>query len=269
MTIRSGNAATLAATLLAGALFLYPVSALAHGEAGDHVEEFQNHLDDYANDVRDLANTLDALARDYAAGQAGPERVQAFVDQWEEVEYHAAVEKVATPLYPAIWQAISGLRQAVEEEEPAEVVQRRADAVAAALHQGMGGLRLKAATGGMEADPEEAQGESHGPEAAFQRIDELLDRAVAEYDEGHADDALDLIRSAYFDYFEGLEGDLIAQDAQRVAELEEAFNGVLPQLIENGAPVAEVRDQVQTMKDSLDTAEGLLEGSGGGSGEVF
>lgn len=267
MTIRPGHAGStpLAATLLLGASLLVPAGALAHGEAGEHVEEFQEHLDDYAADVRTLADSLDALARDYAAGEAGPERVQAFVDEWEEVHYHAAVETVATPLYPAIWQAISGLRQAVDEGAGAEVVQQRTDAVAAALHQGLGGLRLAAATGGGQ----QAGGEDHGPEESFHRIDDLLDEAVAEYQAGHADDALELVRSAYFDYFEGLEGGLIEVDAQRVARLEEDFNGTLPRLLESGASMDEVREQVQAMKESLDTAEGQLEESDGGSSEVF
>lgn len=271
MTIRPGHAGStpLAATLLLGASLLVPAGALAHGEAGEHVEEFQEHLDDYAADVRTLADSLDALARDYAAGEAGPERVQAFVDEWEEVRYHAAVETVATPLYPAIWQAISGLRQAVDEGAEAEVVHERTDAVAAALHQGMGGLRLTAARGGGAAADDHGHDEPAGPEAAFQRIDELLDSAVAEYQAGHADDALELVRSAYFDYFEGLEGGLIEVDAQRVARLEEDFNGALPQLLESGASVDEVREQVQAMKESLDTAEGQLEEAGDGSSEVF
>ena len=269
MTIRPGHAGStpLAATLLLGASLLVPAGALAHGEAGEHVEEFQEHLDDYAADVRTLADSLDALARDYAAGEAGPEQVQAFVDEWEEVRYHAAVEKVATPLYPAIWQAISGLRQAVDGGAEAEVVHQRAHAVTAALHQGMGGLRLTAARGGGAAA--DGHDEPAGPEAAFQRIDELLDSAVAEYQAGHADDALELVRSAYFDYFEGLEGGLIEVDAQRVARLEEDFNGTLPRLLENGASMDEVREQVRAMKESLDTAEGQLEESGGGSSEVF
>ena len=270
MTTRYGPAGPtpLAATLLLGASLLVPAGALAHGEAGEHVEEFQEHLDDYAADVRTLAESLDALARDYAAGEAGPERVQAFVDEWEEVHYHSAVETVATPLYPAIWQAISGLRQAVDEGAEAEVVRERTDAVAAALHQGMGGLRLTAARGGGPAD-DHGDSEPVGSAAAFQHIDELLDSAVAEYQAGHADDALELVRSAYFDYFEGLEGGLIEVDAQRVARLEEDFNGALPQLLESGASTDEVREQVQAMKESLDTAEGLLEESGSGSSEVF
>ncbi|KPV41085.1 hypothetical protein AN478_04000 [Thiohalorhabdus denitrificans] len=268
MAQRFGGTAILAGGLLAGAL-LTPGLALGHGEKGEHVEEFQDHLDDYGADVRKLGRHLDTLAERYAQGEDVAAEVDGFVEKWEAVQYHAAVEEVATPLYPPIWQAISGLRQAVEEGEDPGVVRERADRLTAALHEGLGGLKLKA---GMEGDgaSRAAEGDkAAGPEASFARIREGLDHAVEEYADGHSEDAKKHIHDAYFNEFEGLEGGLIEQDPDLVARLEEDFNGELPGLIDQGAPVEEVRAKVDEMKDALGRSEELLKEADKDQNEVF
>ena len=249
---------------------LAPAPALAHGETGEHVQEFRKHMDDYAADVRKLEQKLDALAERAARGEDVAEDVQAFVKAWKAVKYHAAVEKVATPLYPAIWQAISGLRKAVKADQPAEVVRARSEALAAVLHQGLGGLKLKArmAKSGQGA-PTAAGKPSAGPEAELARIREELDHAVEEYADGRAEEAIQHIRDAYFNHFEGLEGGLIEQDPDLVVGLEEAFNAGLPGLVNGGAPVERVRSKVEAMKETLARAGGLLERAGEDHGEVF
>ena len=268
MAFGFGGRGWLAGTLLAAAL-LTPSAALAHGEAGEHVAEFQEHLDDYAADVDKLTGKLDALAERAARGEDVTPDVEAFVEAWEDVKYHAAVEKVATPLYSPIWQAIGGLRQAVKQDEGAAAVRARTEQLAAALHEGLGGLKLKARmTDAGEGQPA-AEGDGGGPHAAFGRIREALDHAVEEYGEGHADDAKGHIQDAYFNEFEGLEGGLIEQDPELVSRLEEDFNGTLPNLINGGAPVAEVRAKVEAMKASLAEAEKLLEQAEGDHSEVF
>jgi hypothetical protein len=268
MATGSGRAHLSLGALILG-LLLAPAPAFAHGEAGDHVAEFQKHLDDYEADVAKLEDRLDALAEAYAQGEAGEAEVDAFVDAWEDVRYHAAVEKVAMPLYPPIWQAIGGLRQAVKGDEPAAAVRSRTHALAAALREGLGGLKLKARMERTEGAKTAAEAGDSGPAAAFARIREALDHAVEEYAEGHDADARQHIRDAYFNDFEGLEGGLIEQDPELVAGLEEDFNGALPNLIRDDAPVAEVRAKVDAMKQDLARAEALLEQAGEDHGEVF
>ncbi|MEF8794105.1 hypothetical protein [Thiohalorhabdus sp.] len=260
------NWAALAAGLLLGAI-MAPTTAVAHGDEGDHVAAFQDHLADYEADVEELASRLDELAERYRReGKAG--NVAEFVAAWEEVEYHAAVEAVATPLYPPIWQAISGLRQAVKDGADAETVRARADAVVAALREGLGGLKLKASM--RRAGAEEGTGDGDtGPAAAFDRIRDHLDEAVAAYDEGNTEKAKDLVRDAYFNNFEGLEGELIEQDPALVTRLEEAFNAGLLGRINDGAPVGDVRGMVESMKEELAKAETRLKESADSSGEVF
>lgn len=259
----------LAGALLAAAL-LAPATVLANGTIGEHVKEFENHLDDYAADVAKLDGKLDALAERYARGEDVAAGVEAFVEAWEAVKYHGAVERVATPLYPPIWQAIGGLRQAVKQGKDPEVVRARAEELTAVLHQGLGGLKLKARmteTGQGQAAAQDNRGD--GPKAAFDRIREALDHAVAEYAEGHTDDAKQHIHDAYFNHFEGLEGGLIEQDPALVSRLEEDFNGSLPNLIDEDAPVSKVRAKAKAMKESLARAEQLLAQSDKDHGEVF
>jgi len=248
----------------------FPLSAFATGEAGEHVEDFQNHIEDYASDVRRLDQELDALAERYAQGKEVSSEMAAFVASWEEVKYHGAVEEVATSLYPPIWQAIGGLRQAVEAEESPEAVRQRADRLSAALHQGLGGLRIKAqmAQAG-DGSKEAAEPEEPDSEKAFQDIRDRLDQAVAAYKEGKADRAKSLIRDAYFNRFEGLEGVLIEQDAGLVTRLEQAFHADLPGLINQEAPVDRVREQAEGMKKSLAEAEELYRQAKSDEGEVF
>lgn len=258
----------LARGLLLG-LLLAPALALGHGEAGDHVQEFEKHIDDYQADVAKLADKLDALAERHTRGKDVASDVEAFVEAWEEVKYHAAVEKVASPLYPAIWQAISGLRQAVKGDKGPEVVRERTEALTAVLHEGLGGLKLKARMAQSGNGGQAADRQAGTPAAEFARIREELDHAVEEYADGHAEDAQQHIQDAYFNHFEGLEGGLIEQDAEMVAGLEEAFNAELPGLINDNAPVARVRDKVEAMKATLAEAEKLLKQAGGDHGEVF
>ena len=141
----------LTAGLLAGALLL-PTGAAAHGDAGEHVEEFREHMDDYAAELRTLVDQVETVVREHADQGSAEEAVNRLVETWEEAEYHEAVEEIASPLYPPIWQAINGLRQAVDEGAEAAQVRERADQLKAAFHEGMGGLRLEAAEGDGEHD---------------------------------------------------------------------------------------------------------------------
>jgi len=101
-----------------------------------------------------------------------------------------------------------------------------------------------------------------------QALAKQIDRVVEAHRDGD-DDAKSLIEDAYFNNFEGLEGGLIEQDPDLVADLEKDFNAHLLGLINGGVPEAEVQAKVDAMKDKLDRAEKLLEQAGDDHGEVF
>lgn len=246
----------------------------AHGEAGEHVEEFHKHLDDYAADVDALSETLDGIADAYAAGEKSTDRLDAFVQQWEEVDFHATLEVVATPLYPPVWANISRLRQAIDGGAPAAEVRRHSEAVEATLRKGLDGLR-SAADRRESAPPvaattgHEEPGESAGGGEEIRRIIQALDQALHAYREDNVKRANTLVRAAYLQRFEGLEGDLIEQDPELVARLEEDFNGTLPNLMASGAPPEEVANLLDEMKSKLREADKLLAESGDDEAQVF
>ncbi len=242
--------------------------AHAHGEAGEDLHEFDEHLDDYQQEVNKLRSILDGIVDDYAADKDAAAGVDAFVEEWEKVGYHLVVETKATPLYPAIWVGIVGLRDAISSDAPDSEVRAAADDLEVALWQGMGGVRLAAANPDLVA----GGGEPHAgetPHDTIHHIEDDLEHAVADYADGEVAEAKELIMKTYLNRFEGLEGALIEQDPQLVVGLEEDFNARLPMLMDQGAPVEEVQTKVDAMKKDLERAEQLLMETDTAKSEVF
>lgn len=251
--------------------------AQAHGDAGEHVENFEQHLSIYGSNVQQLGQEIDSVTAAYADGDAVVERVDALVQQWEQVKFHAAVETVAPPLYPPIWAAIGRFESAIKEDADASVVRQRADAIQAALNQGLGGLKYAAKVG--DADPAGDDGHSHADEhdhAGDSSQDPVgtimaaLDKSVSLYKQNKPGKAKELIQKTYLQRFEMLEGDLIEQDPELVSNLEQAFNATLPNLMTDGAPAGEIRAQVDAMDSKLERARVLLDQAGADDdAEVF
>lgn len=259
--IRNRYAARTLAVCLSAGLLCLSGAALAHGDMGEHVDEFQTHLDDYEQDIQGLIATADGIVADYGQADDLQARADALVDDWENVDFHEALETHAISLYPPIWSAIGGLEAAiVDNEDKAEVVtwQRRFEA---ALWQGMGALKYVAqhpadssASAHAEGDPNAA---ASGPET-IDIIKTQLDDALAAYRDGDAEQATSLVHSAYMQRFEGVEGDLIERQADLVTGLEKDFNATLPRLIDEEADAERVADRIDAMKADLDTARKLL-----------
>lgn len=259
--------------LILGLSLAWVPSVLAHSHEapGEHVNEFAQHLDDYAADVVKLSEALDGIAGEYAAERDVQDDLKAFIDLWEEVEVHEAVETVAMPLYPPIWVAISAMQQAANEKASVRDFVTTTRGVKAALHEGMGGVRLAAAQleqGGV-ASAEAQQHERLDSRAEVQAIKQALDDAQAAYADGDTEQAKQLIQAAYLQRFEYLEGDLIAQDADLVSTLEKEFNVDLPVLINSGKPEGEVAALVGQMKSRLDRCAELLANAEKSRSEVF
>ena len=254
-------------TAAAFGLALLPGTALANGDVGAHVETYWNHMDEYAQGVERMKAALTDIAEQARNGAFDNADMDHLVDGvWEDVKVHGAIEVVATPLYPPIWEGIYDLRDAAESGAPADTVAAASRRTVIALHEGLGALKLAAYQHDIN-DQQQAGG--GGEEAPIPAIGQRLDRAVAEYRDGHGDDAKALIHDAYFNYFEGIEGALIEKDAALVSGLEEDFNGKLPSLISDGASVENIRAQVDTMMEKLHKAEDLLAEAESEKGEVF
>ncbi len=247
-------------------------TALAHGESGDvDLEHFDEHLDDYEEETAELAAHATRIADHYREhGELG-NTLQEFIDHWEEVHIHLVIETQTTPLYPPIWTAISGLREAAGNGAPAAEVERWVERLQGALWQGLGAVKWAAqARGATAAAPSDhGGGESESVEVTMRRIAEGLDQVVAEYRNGDKRAAKKLIHDTYMQQFEGIEGELIEHDPKLVLSLEEDFNGALPRLIDAGAPAEKVQAKVDAMGKDLQRAERLLAEAGESSGKVF
>ncbi|WP_404383769.1 hypothetical protein [Caenispirillum salinarum] len=266
MTHRRTRTRSLIAAAV-GALVL-PAQAFADGEIGEHVQTYWKHMDEYAAGVDRMNSALDDLVAEAEAGAFDEADVDRLVEVWEDVKVHGAIEVVATPLYPPIWEGIYALRDAAAETASADAVASAAEQTSVALHEGLGALRLATYQHEIGEGPDLA-GRGAPADDPIHAIEDRLSQAVAKYQEGHADDAKALIHDAYFNYFEGIEGALIEQDAALVTTLEEDFNGALPNLINRGASVEDIRGQVNAMMEKLHRAEDLLAKAENDKGDVF
>lgn len=252
---------------------LAPGGVLAHSHEapGDHIKDFPQHIDDYEKEVNDLVARLHDIAARYRPGKEVSEDVHTLVDAWEEVDFHEALEHQVALLYPPIWQAVLALREAVSSDAKPDKVARLAERMSFALHQGLGGLKLKAemvASG--EAPATEAKKADDGDAATtIARIDSLLEQSASAYGQGDPDAAKVLIHRAYINHFEGIEGALIEQDPELVLGLEVDFNAKLPNLIDAGASPEALRQEMDRIRSSLDTAQKLLAEAEQNKSEVF
>ncbi len=94
--------------------------------------------------------------------------------------------------------------------------------------------------------------------AVIERIEGDLHEAVEAYEAGNQDQAKSIIKQTYLSNFEGIEGTLIEENPDLVEELEADFNEELPGLIDEGAPVSEVSEKVESMESKLHEAEEIL-----------
>lgn len=258
----TGTAAVVAA------LVILPFSGavLAHGEAGEQAAEFYEHMDVYADNINDIIASVEAITNDYEPDNDYAEAIDDLTEQWESVEFHQAVEENAMALYPPIWAALGAFSKALKQGAPDDTVEAKAADIKAALWQGYGALKLLAARHDQNKsdhhDEDHEENEAHAQtsgEAVIDTIDENLDKVLVLYKKGENKAAGELIYNTYMNYFEGIEGELIEQNADLVSKLEVDFNATLPTLIKNDAPARKVAAQIEAMQDDLDTAAELLE----------
>jgi high-affinity iron transporter len=86
-----------------------------------------------------------------------------------------------------------------------------------------------------------------------------IDKAIAIYGNGEAQDAVDLVQDAYFDIFEasGMEAKIGARDANFKAKLEGHFNMIVSQM-KGGVPVENIQATYAALKGDFEKAAGML-----------
>ncbi len=90
------------------------------------------------------------------------------------------------------------------------------------------------------------------------RIKELLDKSVAEYKEGNAQEAKSLATEAYLDNYEFIEADIAQENKELMEKIEIDMRVELIQMIDAGKPAAEVESHVDAIKTDLETARTVV-----------
>jgi hypothetical protein len=256
-------AVTLAFNLLAAG------QVRASGAIGEHVNDLSSHIDQYTKDVNWLIGKVDGIVNAYEKGGLKAAQPAAVVDHWEAVDFHSAIETNYIPLYGAIWQGLFGVRTAIENEQPVATVRAEQAQLEQALWQSLGAVKVAAQYQKRGLLPTVENTEAASPVETVDIIQRNLDRVVAKYAEKLPDEAISLVQDTYLHRFEGIEGDLIALDADLVEDLEVDFNVRLQKAIQEGKSVEDVRDVVVAMQDKLDKCRALLEKAQSSRSEVF
>jgi len=258
-------------SLLGAAALFTAQAALANGPIGEHVNHLSDNLDNYSKEVKWLNSEVEAMITRYHEGGVEAANPELLVENWESVQFHSAIETNYVPVYAAIWQGLFGVKGALEEQESEEEIRKQQRFFAESLWQGLGAVKLAAQyqDKGLTEHVKTTQENPTNSLEALDAIDNHLNRVVAKYAEKLPKEAVTIVHDTYLNLFEGVEGELIALDANLVEDLEKDFNVVLPQAIQNGASVDDVRKVVNTMQGKLDTAHALLEKSAEERKDVF
>ena len=268
MALKHQNFFSALFTLLI-ALSLVAGGARAGGPVGEHVNDLKAHLDDYTAEVEWLIGETETIVARYEADGAEASNPAQLMENWEAVDFHAAIETNYIPLYASIWQGLFAVRSAIEAEQPIAEVRAEQASLETTLWQSLGAVKMASkvqASGPMAANAENAE---LTPVATLDVVKERLDRVVAKYAEQLSDESIEIVQDTYLSLFEGVEGALIEQDADLVESLEIDFNVTLPKAIQDGASVDDVRTVVADMHGKLDTAKTLLEDAEEARSSVF
>ena len=246
-------------------------SAMAGGKVGEHVNHLSDNLDKYSEEVNWLIAKVDGIVSRYDQGGAKAAKADAVVDHWEAVDFHAAIEKNYVPVYASIWQGLYGVKQSIDSKAPIAKVRDEQRKLEQALWQALGAVKLAAQyqEQGLLAKVQTTEG---GPVNSIETLSEItmrLDRVVAKYAERLVKESVAIVHDTYLNLFEGVEGELIGQNAELVEDLEKDFNVTLPQALQGGASIDQVRQVVAAMQAKLKQAKSLLEQAEQGKKDVF
>ncbi|MEM1404815.1 MAG: hypothetical protein AAGG55_15875 [Pseudomonadota bacterium] len=268
MTSKKLNFSRTISTLLFG-LVLLSGGARAGGPVGEHVNDLKAHLDDYTTEVEWLISEADGIVARYESDGAEASNPAQLMENWEAVDFHAAIETNYIPLYASIWQGLFAVRSAIEAEQPIAEIRAEQASLETTLWQSLGAVKMASKVQASSPMVAESEDTELTPVATLDVVKERLDRVVAKYAEQLSDESIEIVQDTYLSLFEGVEGALIEQDADLVESLEIDFNVTLPKAIQDGASVDDVRTVVADMHGKLDTAKTLLEDAEEGRSSVF
>ncbi|MCX4186917.1 hypothetical protein [Methylophaga sp. OBS4] len=260
-----------AISILGAAALFTAQATLANGPIGEHVNHLSDNLENYTQEVNWLNSKVDEMLQRYQQGGVKEANPDLLVEHWEAVNFHSAIETNYVPVYASIWQGLFGVKGAIESNASIEEVRKEQRLLEQSLWQGLGAVKLAAQyqDRGLTSKIQATQENPTNSLEALSAIENHLNRVIAKYAEQLPKEAVTIVHDTYLNLFEGVEGELIALDAKLVEDLEKDFNVVLPQAIQNGATVDEVRNVVNTMQGKLNTAYSLLEQSAEERKDVF
>lgn len=90
------------------------------------------------------------------------------------------------------------------------------------------------------------------------KIKELLDQSVAEYEEGNTQEAKALAVEAYLDNYEFIEADIAQEDRELMEKIEVDMRIELVQMIDAGRPATEIESHVDAIKADLEVARAVV-----------
>ena len=245
--------------------------AMASGPIGDHVNHLSEHMDDYVKEVNWLIGQIDGIVVRYENGGAKAAGSDKILDHWEAVAFHSAIETNYVPVYASIWQGLIGVKESIEKSAASTVVRNEQDKLEQALWQALGAVKLAAQyqdRGLLDTIKLRAGAPRNSIEALLE-IKHRLDKVVAKYAEGEDKKAVSIVHDTYLNLFEGVEGELIALDADLVEDLEKDFNVTLPKAVQGDTGVDNVRNVVKTMSAKLKQCKTLLEQAKENKKDVF
>ena len=239
---------------------LMAVQASANGDIGDHVNDLQGHLKQYHQEVSWFIDNLDEIVVRYDTKGATAAQSDKLMENWEVVDFHSAIETQYVPVYASIWQGIFGVKQAIDSEQPIVKVREQQALLEQSLWQALGAVKLAAQyqKKGLLAKVKTTETDNLTQPETIDEIKHRLDRVVAKYAERLPESAVSIVHDTYQHLFEGIEGALIAQDADLVEDLEKDFNVTLPKALASKSSVDDVRNVVEDMQGKLDNARILL-----------
>jgi len=244
--------------------------AFANGVISDHVNNLQAHMDEYTEEVKWLEEKFGGVVSAYEA-KDNSVKTDALIEYWEEVDFHSAIETQYVPIYASIWQGIYGVKMAIDNGKPLAEVRAEQAKLNQALWQALGAVKLASQyqKQGLVKAVQTTDVEPTTPPEVISDIKKRIDRVVAKYAEQLHEVATTLVHDTYLQRFEGVEGALIALDAELVETLEKDFNVTLPQAIAQDKGVDAVRNVVDAMQEKLDRARTLLVEAEKGRKDVF
>ena len=230
--------------------------AQGHEESGDVEPVWQQSFD---NIQGKLAQALDAYRKGDAKG-AAELVIQAQFDDYKNSLLETAVRRNVSQGKDyennAGFAEIAGMIQggaAPDQVEP------QIAALVAGLQADLPGLPL--VDGAASSDKVAAKGDD--AQKDWTKVNAQLfaevEKAIVLYEQGEAEEAVELVQDTYFDVFEasGMEAKIGARDAAFKAKLEGHFNRVISQM-KNGAPVEEIRGTFASLQEDFGKGAEML-----------